>query len=291
MSSKIIGIIAHEEKPGAAGLITRLASSLESQGLNVAVESKAAAIAQLPDGGSVGALSERCDLLLVLGGDGTMLRVVHRMTRRSCPVLGINHGSLGFLTCLNSDDLDLAVEAVVEESFTISPRSLLKVTVRNNGTVIEERTGLNDAVLSRGEISRLVQIEVRIDGMTLTRYNADGLIVATPTGTTAYSLSAGGPISMPDASVFVITPICPHVLTNRAVAVSDGAVITLSPDQGESPLVLAVDGQQIIRVDPSWQVEICKAPELLQLAMMEGTSFADVLQHKLRWSGTNLGRS
>ena len=157
-------------------------------------------------------LGANCDLLLVLGGDGTILRVLHHLEDQIKPIFGVNLGALGFLTCISAVDCLKAVDCIAQQNFTLSYRTLLDVTVLRNGMVVAQRRGLNDAVISRGELSRLIKLHACVDGTLLTQYNADGLIISTPTGSTAYSLSAGGPILTPDSGVFVITPICPHVL-------------------------------------------------------------------------------
>jgi NAD+ kinase len=145
---------------------------------------------------------------------------------------------------------------------------------------------LNDAVISRGELSRLIRLDVHIDGAFLTEYNADGLIVATPTGSTAYSLSAGGPVLSPDSGVFVVTPICPHVLTLRSVMVSDHSLIEISHSQTTTDIFLTLDGQNSARIGPGDAIRIRKATQQLSLAMLPGMSFFEVLRQKLKWSGT-----
>ena len=149
-------------------------------------------------------------------------------------------------------------------------------------------TGLNDAVLSRGEVSRLVRLKVHVNGQPLTEFNADGLIVATPTGSTAYSLSAGGPILAPDSGSFVITPICPHVLTNRSVIVDESAVIEIDVTEREYPVFLTVDGRDPLRIEASSRVRIKKSERVLPLASLPGVSFFGVVRQKLKWSGSNI---
>jgi NAD+ kinase len=145
---------------------------------------------------------------------------------------------------------------------------------------------LNDVVISRGELSRLIKLETAIDGAALTEYNADGLVIATPTGSTAYSLSAGGPILTPDSGVFVITPICPHVLTNRSVIVSNGSTVEVRPSRVQRDVFLTVDGQELIRIHSGDVIRIRKAPVDLPLAMLPEMSFFEVLRLKLKWSGS-----
>jgi NAD+ kinase len=231
-------------------------------------------------------LGETCDILLVLGGDGTILQVLQDLGDKIKPVLGVNLGSLGFLTCISSLAYARTVECVLTGSYTLSDRTLLNVEVIRNGESIARRRGLNDAVISRGELSRLIKLQAKVGGIDLTEYNADGLIIATPTGSTAYSLSAGGPILSPDSGVFVITPVCPHVLTNRSVIVSDSKQIEIRPCKGQGEIFLTVDGHEMVKIQPDDTVRICKAAESLPLVMLPEMSFFEVLCQKLKWSGT-----
>ena len=289
MPSKVtgpVGLVAHSGKPGAAELVRTLASAFRDCGVEVLMETDTALLAGDPDGLSTAILGERCSVLVVLGGDGTILKVVHEFDQHICPVFGINLGSLGFLTCVNSADHHAAVEAICYGKFVLSNRALLAVTVERESEIVARRTALNDAVISRGELSKLIKLDTTIDDAALTEYNADGLIIATPTGSTAYSLSAGGPVLMPESGVFVVTPICPHVLTNRSVIVSDQSEIKVRPAPGQRDVVLMVDGQQPVRLCEGDIIRIRKRRIQLPLAMLPDLSFCQVLRQKLKWSGT-----
>lgn len=286
MSAQLIGLIAHAGKPGAASLVKTLRDEFAERGAGLKLEARTAALIGGTAGFSTRELGADCDILLVLGGDGSILQVLHELDPVMKPIFGINIGSLGFLTCVNSSAHLQAVESLLAGDYVLSRRTLLAVTVERGGKVIARRTGLNDAVISRGESSRLIRLETRIDDSVLTEYNADGLIVATPTGSTAYSLSAGGPISMPDSGVFVITPICPHVLTNRAVIVSDRSKIEVSPGRDPHEVFLAVDGQELLAVQSGDIIRIRKSSRTLPLAMLPGMSFSEVLRQKLKWGGS-----
>lgn len=231
-------------------------------------------------------MAELCELLVVLGGDGTILQVLHALGENLRPLFGINLGTLGFLTTVNESDHLRAVAAIVDRQYKLSERALLKVEVVCDGKVTVSRIALNDAVVSRGELSRLIRLAVRIGGENLTEYNADGLIVATPTGSTAYSLSAGGPVLAPDSGVFVVNPICPHVLTNRAVIVNDSSAVEIIPSDGCGNIYLTIDGQISHRVAQGEAIRITKAAHTLPLATLPGMQFFEVLRQKLKWSGT-----
>jgi NAD+ kinase len=285
MSPRRIGLIANSQKPRARELVPQLVRAFQDRGFQVMTDYPTAAIADEP-GHSRAHLASECELVVILGGDGTILEAQRDLAPKAPPLFGINLGSLGFLTSLGSAAWKDAVECITEGCFQISPRTLLQVELVRAGQVILTERGLNDAVLSRGELSRLVRLNVRVDGASLSEYNADGLIIATPTGSTAYALSAGGPVLTPESAVFVIAPICPHVLTMRPVIVGERSVIELSPARDTSNVFLSVDGQSAAPVLRGDIVRITRAEQTLRLATLPGTKFFEVLRQKLKWSGT-----
>lgn len=298
---RLIGLVAHPAKSGAPALVQALRREFAERGVRLLLETATASLVGEPAGagGTFAELGERCDLLVVLGGDGTILRAVHALGERLRPVLGINLGRLGFLTCFSSADFRQAVDCVLHGSYRLSERTLLSVEVLRaegfadllaTGTPPSRHWGLNDAVISRGALSRLIQLETRIDGALLTQYSADGLIVSTPTGSTAYSLSAGGPLLAPDSGVFAVTPICPHTLTNRSVIVADGACIDVRVGGGHEEIFLTVDGQRGIALNPGDTVRIRRAPVRLPLATLPDLPFFELARRKLRWSGGSGGQ-
>ncbi len=288
MSPKTVGLIAHTGKPGAGELVRQLREAFELAGVRVVVEKATAALTGNPSDLSISAVGAAADLLIVIGGDGTILNAVSNLQDEIKPIFGINIGSLGFLTCLNSLTYRQAVESILSGNYSLSDRALLAVQVRKGGRVLHESVALNDAVISRGKISRLVRLRTRVNGEALTEFNADGLIVATPTGSTAYSLSAGGPILAPQSGVFVITPICPHVLTNRSVIVEDSSLIEIEASRAEIPVYLSVDGRDPITLELETTVAIRRSEKVLPLAVLPESSFFSVLRQKLKWSGSNV---
>jgi len=288
MRTKTIGLIAHTEKAGVAKLARDVIGEFKERSLEVIVENDTAKIAKQKAGGSIVQIAQRSDLIVVLGGDGTILNVVAMAGKNLKPIFGINVGSLGFLTCVNSSAYREAVDAIVSGRISYSKRALLSVELRTNKRVLSTVHALNDAVVSRGDLSRLIRLNAKVNGEALTEFNADGLIIATPTGSTAYSLSAGGPILSPESGVFVITPICPHVLTNRSVIVSDSSVIEIAPGSTEYPTFLSVDGREPVRLPPKAQIAIRRAKAMLQLGFLPDVSFFRVLRHKLKWTGSNV---
>lgn len=281
-----IGLIAHTGKPGVAELIRALCGEFQRFKLPVLLETRTAGLAGLSSEYTIDDLGRQSDLLVVLGGDGTILSVVGMLGDRIRPIFGINVGSLGFLTCANSSAYAEAVECIAGGKMVFSDRTLLEVSGQVAGKAVTAMTGLNDAVLSRGEVSRLVRLKAYVNGDALTEFNADGLIVATPTGSTAYSLSAGGPILAPDSGAFVITPICPHVLTNRSVIVDESAVIEIEVSEREYPVFLTVDGRDPLQIEAGSTVAIKKSSRVLPLASLPGVSFFGLVRQKLKWSGS-----
>ena len=285
MSARI-GLIVNDGKAEAGELVHVIARSCAQRGLPLVLEKRAARLIGADSAASPGDLVRDCDLLLVLGGDGTILQVLHELCDRFRPIFGINLGTLGFLTCVSAAAWPQALDAIAAGTYQLSERALLDVQVVRGGQPFARYIALNDAVISRGELSRLIKLNVAVDGATLSEYNADGLIVATPTGSTAYSLSAGGPVLTPDSGVFVVTPICPHVLTMRPVLVSEHSRIEITPSREQPDIFLSLDGQASVRILPGDIIRITQAAQRLPLAMLPGTSFFEVLREKLKWSGT-----
>ncbi len=288
MSPKTIGLIAHTGKPGVGDLVNAIVQEFDRFSIKIEIEKETAAIAGKNSDRSIAQLGAASDLLVVVGGDGTILHVVGQLGEVIKPIFGINVGSLGFLTCANSSAYREAVECIAKDRINFSQRTLLEARIKVAEKQTKKMTALNDAVLSRGELSRLVLLRTRVNGEALTEFNADGLIVATPTGSTAYSLSAGGPILDPESGVLVITPICPHVLTNRSIIVAETSIIDIEVSDPDYPVFLTLDGRQPIRVKRGSTINIRKAKKTLPLAALPDVSFFNVVRQKLKWSGSNL---
>jgi NAD+ kinase len=288
MSPKTIGLIAHTGKKGVAELVQAVADAFTRLSMSVLVEKETAALAGRRSEFTIAELGAKADLLVVLGGDGTILNVTGQLGDVIKPIFGINVGSLGFLTCASSAAFQEAVECIAKGKIAFSERTLLEVAITRPTQSRSPIIALNDAVFSRGELSRLIRLRVRVDGEELTEFNADGLIIATPTGSTAYSLSAGGPIMSPDSGVLVIAPICPHVLTNRSIIVSDKSAIEVDVTERDYAVYLTVDGREPLRLENGASVRITKAARTLPLAVMPESSFFSVVRQKLKWTGSNI---
>jgi NAD+ kinase len=284
----MIGLVAHSQKVDAHAAVREMIAALKKRDIAFKLETQTAALAGLESDLDERSLAQKCELLVVMGGDGTILRVVHKLGASIRPILGVNIGSLGFLTCAGLGEIPRVVESISRKEFILSQRSLLVAEIAGPSGVKERLHGLNDVVISRGERSRLVKVQVKIDGEELTQYNADGLVIATPTGSTAYSLAAGGPILTPDSGAFVITPICPHVLTNRSMVVSNRSVIEAYLSIPEQQVFVSVDGRVSRAMRMANVLRIAKSNRKLPLVMLPERSFPDVLCQKLKWSGSNV---
>jgi NAD+ kinase len=273
----------------ARGLVQKAARLIVASGRAALCDTGTAHLAQLsiktaPD---VIALTKEVDMLLVFGGDGTMLRVAREMHGASTPILGINVGGLGFLTDVSSSQLREALQQVWDGEFTLESRALLEAT----GTCGQRPlrvSALNDVVISRAIVSRLIELEVSVEGEILTRYRCDGLIISSPTGSTAYSLAAGGAIVCPTAHVFTLTPICPHTLSNRSVIVSLDATIQVKVLSEKPETILSADGQNESALSAGDSITVCRSEHSVRLMHLKGTSFFETLRRKLHWSGSNI---
>ena len=283
----IIGLIAHAGKEGAEPLVRAVAKELTARGVRFLFERATATLIGEDSLLDEAALAEQSDILLVMGGDGSILRALHRSGGHIRPVFGINIGSLGFLTCVGSDEYLRAIDTLLSGTYLLSHRSLLDVEIAGPEGITPLERALNDVTISRGERSQLVKLQASVSGAPLTEYHADGLIVATPTGSTAYSLAAGGPILMPDSGALVITPICPHVLSNRSLVISDKSGVEIG-SVGNKEVFVSIDGRAPHALNPSQRVILRLSPQTLPLAMMPGTTFPDILRQKLKWSGSNV---
>lgn len=222
-------------------------------------------------------LSQHCDAFISLGGDGTLLLASH--FSRTKPVLGINVGDLGFLTEFSPDEMYMALEHVLNGNYSIHTRSQLEASFESG----EQMTSLNDVIIEKGATSRLPDFNIWLDNEMLASYRADGIIIATSTGSTAYSMSAGGPIIAPKSNVFVITPICPHMLTVRPIVISDDKTVSVSVDShlGEFPVKL--DGVVKKKLQPGEVVSVRKSPQMINLVANEKRSYFEILRKKLLW--------
>jgi NAD+ kinase len=222
------------------------------------------------------------DFALVLGGDGTLLSAARSVAHEGVPILAVNLGSLGFLTEVPLNELYMALEAVDQGQCPVEERSVLDCQLIRNEECIAQNFALNDVVVNKSAISRLVEFDLYIDGNFVFLYKADGVIIATPTGSTAYSLAAGGPVLMPSVDAFVVTPVCPHSLTHRPLVVTETSQIELRVETGEEQAFLSIDGQIGVPVQQGDRVLCQRAGHKVKLMRVRRTFF-DVLRNKLKW--------
>lgn len=228
-------------------------------------------------------LAEKADLLIMLGGDGTLLSAARALHGHNVPILAVNLGGLGFLTSVKLDEMYPLLEQVIAGKHRTSERMMLDAEIHRAGHAPERQTALNDAVANKATLARMLDFDVYVDRNHVGRYRADGLIIATPTGSTAYSLAAGGPIITPELDAFVITPICPHMLTNRPLVVPDTAKIEVDFAAAEEPVYVTLDGQVGFQLYPRDRISIVKSPHRVILIRPPNKTYFEVLRSKLRW--------
>jgi NAD+ kinase len=281
---KTIGIISRPRRENLAEVVPGLLEWLLKRGVAAVYDSETATCLK---GDGVGKtrhqIAEDADLFLVLGGDGTLLAASREAAARGIPILPINMGSLGFLTNFTVEELYPALEAALFGEYAIDERVLLLVERTNREQVLTQQRVLNDAVVHKGTLARMIELELHIDGGFVCRYRADGLIVATPTGSTAYSMSAGGPIVHPAVPSILITPICPHTLSDRPVVVPDTAKIELRLSESSDSVFLTLDGQTGSPTQLGDRVRITRAPERLKLIHPPNKTYFEILRNKLKW--------
>lgn len=269
---KRVGLIGNSEKPESAGIIRKAARLVEKAGRTALVD------------GDMASLAREADVLLVFGGDGTMLKAARDIDGSKTPLLGINIGGLGFLTAVPSKELPRALDRLWKGEFKYESRALIEVTGRCNGKDVR-RSALNDIVVSRGALSRLISLDVSVNGEHITRYRCDGLIVSSPTGSTAYSLAAGGAVLFPTADVFALTPICPHTLSNRSLILPLRTKITIQAMAPAPATILSVDGEVVAELDANDTVTVSRSTNRVRLVHLADSSFLEALRRKLHWRG------
>jgi NAD+ kinase len=288
---RTVGLVAKHHLEAASGVLAELAGWLEARGVETVFETDTAALAGLPPDRpthSRDSLPNHCDLVVVLGGDGTLIGMADRIAQadRDVPILGVNFGSLGFLTEITLAELFESLEAVLRDEAEIEPRMMLRARTVRRGTVEAERVVLNDVVVTRGALSRIIELSVAVDDRPVMRVRADGLIVATPTGSTAYNLAAGGPIVHPALDAILLTPIAPHMLSNRPVIIPGSRPVRLTPttDSAQQEVFVTFDGQSGHPLEGDDAVEIARAARPLRLVRAPTRTYFDVLRQKLKWA-------
>jgi NAD+ kinase len=272
---KRIGLIGNRDKAACANILRQASTLIRRAGRVPTIGEDAAKLARASD------------LVLVFGGDGTMLRAARETAGLGTPLLGVNIGGLGFLTAVSSDNLAAALKHVWQGELEYETRALLEVSGEFQGRAIRS-VALNDVVVSRGAVSRLIGLDVSVDDEIITRYRGDGLIVSSPTGSTAYSLAAGGAIVLPTAEVLTLTPICPHALSNRSIIMPLSSTIRIKASTPSPATILSADGQVVANLDAGDVVTIRRSRRSVRLVRLADSSFLEAMRRKLHWRGTYL---
>jgi len=278
---RAVGVCLKPSQPQAAGAARGLVKWLLQRGLQVVADEEVGEVTGQPPVPRA-LLAARVDLVIVLGGDGTLLSVARAVSERPVAILGVNLGTLGFLTEIALDELFAALERVLAGEVRVEPRMRLEVRALRAGEELGSYLALNDAVLTKGDLARMIDLETRAGGSQVTTYHADGLIVATPTGSTAYSLSAGGPIVLPELEAFVLTPICPHTLTQRPLVLPHSSQIEICV-RSRDEVQLTVDGQEGIALRPGDVVAVRRSDRPIRLIASPFRNRFEILREKLHW--------
>lgn len=283
---RTVGLVVKRDRPRAMRLAMRIVSALRRRRVRVLADSEAP-LAGLPARPKA-ALARDADLIVVLGGDGTLLSVARHADAR-VPILGVNMGELGFLTEVAEPEAMSMLGRVLDGHFEIDRRMTLTAALERAGRVRQRFRALNDAVVSNGALARIVRCAVSVDGLPFTTYRADGLIVATPTGSTAYSLSAGGPIVDPTVEVLVVSPISPHTLSQRPVVLRPTAVVRITIETGQQDVLLTIDGQEGTPLEGGDVVVVRRGRASVSLVRSPDRTHYDVLRSKLGWGASQGG--
>ena len=281
MSERKISSVGIVVKPGhdeAKATAEELSGWLQQRGASTVAEPVTAG--EIPPASSA---FWSADLIVVLGGDGTMISTARLVGDSGVLVLGVNYGSLGYLTDFRIEEMFMALEAILEGQYEIDPRVMLDAEQWRGDELIAQGRVLNDVVINKAALARIIEITVHLNGLFVNSFRADGLIVSTPTGSTAYNLSAGGPIIFPSMNAVVLTPICPFTLTNRPIVVPDSAMIDLVLDNENEGVVLSLDGQIGHQMDVGDRIVIRKSRTTFNLVHPSNRNYFDVLRNKLKW--------
>ena len=286
-----VGLVAKAKIGRAAGVVAELAGWLEARGVRAVFESETATLAGVPPGRPTfgrDELPRECDLVVVLGGDGTLIGMGARIaeTGANVPIVGVNFGSLGFLTEITLPEMYEALESVLDGTARIDERMMLRSQTIRGGQLFANQLALNDVVITKGALSRIIDLAVTIGDQPMMRVRADGLIIASPTGSTAYNLAAGGPIVHPELDALVLTPIAPHMLTNRPIVIPAGAAVRVQPaaESSDEEVFVTIDGQSGHPLEPDDVIVVERAEQRLRLVRAATRTYFEVLREKLKWS-------
>jgi NAD+ kinase len=280
---KKIAVFAKVHDPRCQDVAVELFNWLQERDCLPLIESHLARHLGCP-GVAAEEISSRADMVVVLGGDGTLISTARIIGERNIPILGVNLGSLGFLTEIALDELYPALEKCLAGDYRVSERIMLRAVVERDGRETASHLVLNDVVINKGALARIVDLKTKVNSLDLATFKADGLIISTPTGSTGYSLSAGGPIVNPSMNCIVITPICPHTLTNRPIVIDDGSIVDITVSSlDDEDIYLTLDGQVGLELRSGDRITVSRAHHTTRLIMSEERDYFAVLRAKLKW--------
>ncbi|HEY1240861.1 MAG TPA: NAD(+)/NADH kinase [Bryobacteraceae bacterium] len=277
------GIISKPDVPAATKLVPDIVAWLQERHIDVRCDEETAAYDRRLSGVPRESVPEGCDLVIVLGGDGTLLSAARAIGKREIPLFPVNLGGLGFLTAITIEEVFPQLEHALRGEHRVAKRKLLHTELVRDGKVVATWDALNDAVLTKASIARMIDLQSWVDEQFVANYKADGLIICTPTGSTAYSLAAGGPIIFPSVPAICMTPICPHMLTNRPVLVPETSVIRVISRGPDESVYLTIDGQTGNPIREGDTIVCRSSPYALHLIRPPRMMFFDVLRQKLKW--------
>lgn len=280
-----IGLLVKRQEPRARIVVEKIIDWSTERGISVLLDTQDFECEGPAEHLSTVDIPDHADLIVVLGGDGTMLATARLVGDRGTPVLGVNFGTLGFLTEFSDTELFSILEEAVRGEYSVDPRVTISCAIERNGRIISRAMALNDIVVNKSALARIIEIDCWIDQQFVTYYRADGLIVSTPTGSTAYNLSAGGPILMPSMGAFVLNPICPHTLSNRPLVVPDSVAIDLIVRQTGEPVMATIDGQVGYELEAGDSLHLRKNGTTFNVITPRDRNYFEVLRDKLRWGG------
>ncbi len=280
---KKIGIYAKKNHPDVEQIVSEICERFRRENIEVFLEDTLAEQIGQVNGTSGENIPALVDMVIVLGGDGTLISVARQIGDRHVPIIGVNLGQLGFLTEITRDELPEMLERIIADDYKVSDRMMLDAAIRRNGKIVGKFTVLNDVVINKGALARIIDMETCVDGRHLTSYKADGLIISTPTGSTGYNLAAGGPIIYPDINSLLITPICPHMLTNRPIMVWSRSVIEIKLKFEDDVVFFTGDGQVGYKLLPGDVVEVSRSESRTRLVTSPSKDYFEILRTKLSW--------
>lgn len=286
MKLKSVGLVVNYEKEKAQEITLRIVDWLSFKNIKIYIEGdKGKTIGREDLSCPIEKFLNKVELIISLGGDGTLLRAARLSASTDIPVFGVNLGGLGFLTQIGIDDLEKSLEKLYQEKYFLDERMMLDGSVKRKGKEIKKFTALNDIVIGKGAFARIICLATYVNDDYVITYSADGLVISTSTGSTAYSLSAGGPIVNPGINSMILTPICPHTLSARPLIIGENDQVRITLESNEEEVMVTIDGQEGFTLEPEDEVIVKKSSHKARLITFKEKSFYAILREKLRWSG------